>query len=106
MPKRDTMRRRSRYLILPLLVLCLSLGGWAQAAPTTAPPPSSTPPAPPPAPTQTQQGGASGAQQKQPNNGQNPEGENNGVYVFRARVEEVILHATVYDDHDHMVTNL
>jgi VWFA-related protein len=92
---------------LPLLILGLSLWTWAQAAPNTAPPPNSTPPAPPPsqAQPQTGQGGATAGQQgQQP--GQNPEGENNGVYVFRARVEEVVLHATVYDDHDHMVTNL
>ena len=98
------MRPRSSYLLLPLVVLCLSLWSWAQAAPNTAPPPSSTPPASQGQP-QTQQGGATAGQQgQQP--GQNPEGENNGVYVFRARVEEVVLHATVYDDHDHMVTNL
>lgn len=97
------MRRRSSYLILPLLVLCLSLWTWAQAAPTTAPPPSSTPPAPPPSQAQPQQGGAASGQQGQSGG---PEGENNGVYIFRKQVEEVILHATVYDDHDHMVTNL
>jgi VWFA-related protein len=88
---------------LPLLVLCLSLWSWAQAAPNTAPPPSSTPPAPPPSQAQPQQGNTAGGQQGQ-NGG--PEGENNGVYIFRKQVEEVILHATVYDDHDHMVTNL
>jgi len=101
------MRRRNSYLLLPLLILSLSLWTWAQAAPNTAPPPSSTPPAPPPSPVQpqTQQGGATAGQQGQQQPG-NPEGENNGVYVFRARVEEVVLHATVYDDHDHMVTNL
>ena len=101
------MRRRSSCLILPLFVISLSLWTLAQAAPNTAPPPSSTPPAPPPsqAQPQSQKGGSSGAQQgQQP--GQTPEGENNGVYVFRSQVEEVILHATVYDDHDHMVTNL
>lgn len=97
------MRRRSSYLILPLLVLCLSLWTWAQAAPTTAPPPSSTPPAPPPSQAQPQQGGAVSGQQGQSGG---PEGENNGVYIFRKQVEEVILHATVYDDHEHMVTNL
>ena len=97
------MRRRSSYLILPLLVLCLSLWTWAQAAPTTAPPPSSTPPAPPPSQAQPQQGGAASGQQGQSGG---PEGENNGVYIFRKQVEEVILHATVYDDHEHMVTNL
>lgn len=100
------MRRRSNYLYLPLLVLCLSLWSWAQAAPNTAPPPSSTPAAPPPSQAQPQQGNTAGSQQGQPPNGQNPEGENNGVYIFRKQVEEVILHATVYDDHEHMVTNL
>ncbi|HLK34730.1 MAG TPA: VWA domain-containing protein [Terriglobales bacterium] len=98
------MRRRSSYLLLPLLLLCLSLWAGAQAAPNTAPPPSSTPPAPPPAQNQGQQGN-SGGQQPQPP-GQAPEGQNNGVYVFHARVEEVILHATVYDEHDRMVTDL
>ncbi len=97
------MRRRSSYLILPLLVLCLSLWTWAQAAPSTAPPPSSTPPAPPPSQAQPQQGGAASGQQGQSGG---PEGENNGVYIFRKQVEEVILHATVYDDHEHMVTDL
>jgi VWFA-related protein len=99
------MRRPSSYLFLPLVVLCLSLWAWAQAAPNTAPPPSSTPPAPPPsqAQPQNQQGNTTGGQ---PQSGQGPEGENNGVYIFRKQVEEVILHATVYDDHDHMVTSL
>lgn len=100
------MRRRSNYLILPLLVLSLSLWCWGQAAPNTAPPPSSTPPTPPPSQTQPQaQPGANGAPQgQQP--GQAPEGQDNGVYVFRSQVEEVILHATVYDEHDRMVTDL
>src|SRR5579864_389623 len=110
MPKRDTMRRRSNYLILPLFVLCLSLWTWAQAAPNTAPPPSSTPPTPPPsqAQPQGQAGAGNGQQQGQTGQqqGQSPQGENNGVYVFRSQVEEVILHATVYDDHEHMVTDL
>jgi VWFA-related protein len=33
-------------------------------------------------------------------------GENNGVYVYKKQVEEVVLHATVYDNHQRMVTNL
>ncbi|HEU5335753.1 MAG TPA: VWA domain-containing protein, partial [Terriglobales bacterium] len=66
----------------------------------------STPPTPPPSQAQPQpQPGANGAAQgQQP--GQAPEGQDNGVYVFRSQVEEVILHATVYDEHDHMVTDL
>ncbi|HEY6763330.1 MAG TPA: VWA domain-containing protein [Candidatus Sulfotelmatobacter sp.] len=30
----------------------------------------------------------------------------NGVFVFRKDVDEVLLHATVVDDHQHIVTNL
>jgi hypothetical protein len=30
----------------------------------------------------------------------------NGVFVFRKQVEEVLLHATVIDDKQHIVTNL
>jgi len=40
------------------------------------------------------------------NAGQEPSREDNGVYVFKKQVEEVILHATVVDDHQRMVTNL
>jgi VWFA-related protein len=38
--------------------------------------------------------------------GQAPSGEVNGVYVFRKTVEEVVLHATVVDDRNRLVTNL
>ncbi len=38
--------------------------------------------------------------------GQAPEGEQNGVYVFKKRVEEVVLHATVVDDKHRLVTGL
>ena len=30
----------------------------------------------------------------------------NGVFVFSKEVEEVVLHATVIDDKQHIVTNL
>jgi len=32
--------------------------------------------------------------------------DDNGVFVFRKNVDEVLLHATVVDDHQHIVTNL
>ena len=37
---------------------------------------------------------------------QNPEGSDNGVFVFRKQVEEVVLHATVVDDKQRIITNL
>jgi VWFA-related protein len=38
--------------------------------------------------------------------GQEPAGEVNGVYVFKKQVEEVVLHATVVDEHNRLVTGL
>ncbi len=38
--------------------------------------------------------------------GQSPSEEQNGVYVFRKQVEEVVLHATVIDDKHRLVTGL
>ena len=38
--------------------------------------------------------------------GQSPDSGDNGVFVFKKQVEEVVLHATVVDDKQRMVTNL
>ena len=38
--------------------------------------------------------------------GQAPVGAENGGFVFRAEAREVTLHATVVDDHNHLVKNL
>jgi VWFA-related protein len=40
------------------------------------------------------------------NGGQIPESGDSGVFVFRKQVEEVVLHATVIDDKQRIVTNL
>lgn len=40
------------------------------------------------------------------NQGEAPQSEQNGVYVFKKQVEEVVLHATVVDEHQRLVTNL
>ena len=42
----------------------------------------------------------------QKNNGSAPDSENAGVYVFKKRVEEVHLNATVVDDRQRLITNL
>jgi Ca-activated chloride channel family protein len=43
----------------------------------------------------------------QPDNGtQSPSDQDSGVFVFKKRVEEVILHATVVDEQRHLLTNL
>src|SRR5580704_2547706 len=59
--------------------------------------------------------------QSQPNQGQPPQGQSgqsqqtqsqgqsssdSGIFVFKKEVEEVVVHATVMDDKNHLVTNL
>ena len=46
---------------------------------------------------------APAAQQPQSDTSQ---AEDNGVFVFKKQVEEVVLHATVVDDKDHLIMNL
>jgi Ca-activated chloride channel family protein len=42
----------------------------------------------------------------QPDQGQAPANEDNGTFVFKAEVQEVVLHATVVDDKNRLITNL
>jgi Ca-activated chloride channel homolog len=79
--------------------------------------PTQTPPAQA-EPAQGQSGGAGiGAQGNAPQDNsaapanQQPQtdtsqAEDNGVFVFKKQVEEVVLHATVVDDKDHLIMNL
>ena len=41
-----------------------------------------------------------------PNSPRDPDASDNGVFVFRKQVEEVVLHATVIDDKQRIVTSL
>ncbi len=41
-----------------------------------------------------------------PSSSQQPAADQNGTYVIRKDVDEVLLHATVVDDRQHLVTNL
>jgi len=99
------MRRRNNVpLLLFFLLTTLFLansqaqgGSTAQSAPaSTAPPPAST-----------GQGAAPNASPSvSGNSAQNPDSVDSGVFVFRKEVEEVVLHATVVDDKQRIVTNL
>jgi VWFA-related protein len=84
-----------------------------------ATPPGEAPPPPPanapatqtptnqaPASTQAPPAGQQPAGTAGQQAGQSPEEEQNGIYVFKAKVEEVVLHATVLDEHQRMVTDL
>ncbi len=100
MPRRDIMHLRSSQLFALLLTSFLTIAAWGQNAPAT-PPPSSPPP---PLNQQTQPAAPS---QAQPDQSQQPaQGDDSGVFVFKKEVEEVVLHATVVDDKQHLITNL
>src|SRR5215469_2243022 len=98
-----------------------------------APPPQAPPPVKPPASATSQPAAGSGSagapgtpatnsQQQAPQQpagagqegtagggqaqGQAPSGQEGGAFIFRKEVEEVILHATVLDDKQRLVTNL
>lgn len=83
-----------------LTVLVLLLGTWLAAQSSSAgTPPKGPSPGQASAPTGT-------AQSQTPPAGQSPETKEGGVYVFKKQVDEVVLHATVVDDHNRLVTNL
>jgi Ca-activated chloride channel family protein len=115
------MRRRNNAILLTFLLTTLLLaysqtGGApsTQTRPSTPQPVSqassgSQAPASSRSPNSgTEQSGTSPAtdQAAPPNTAQNPDTGDNGVFVFKKQVEEVVLHATVIDNKQHIVTNL
>ena len=80
--------RNSRVPLRLILLFLLSLAAAAQEPPEA--PPRSSQPAPP---------------AQEPHPGKEP-GVENGGFVFHADVQEVLLHATVIDDKQRLVTNL
>jgi Ca-activated chloride channel homolog len=105
------MLPRNSRIALRLVVFLSGLGlfGFGQlslplgAQNTTAPeaPPRSSQPASPPAPATP----AQSAPQTPPPAGQE-QGSDSGTFVFHADVQEVLVHATVIDEKQRMVTNL
>lgn len=76
-----------------------------QGPSTNAPPPSPWPATPPPAKPGTTTKPAAG-QQGQGTQGEGPTANDNGIYVFQAEAREVMLHATVVDEKNRLVTDL
>ncbi len=83
------MHPRNRLLPALVFLLLTAIAGVAQT------PPAQNPPTPPPAKPE--------AAPQQP---QEPAAVNNGVFVFKKNVEEVVLHATVVDERGRLVTTL
>src|SRR5215831_4591907 len=96
MPGRDITRQRNRVsklLLVLLFVLCVGRVCLPAAAQEPAQE-EQKPAAKEPASPESQEGQKS------------PEGDKSGVFVFRKDVDEVMLHATVVDDKQRIITNL
>src|ERR1700758_1084046 len=112
MPRRVTMHLRSSRRSLAFLLLILvgtALAGQNSQAPGDAFPPqvaaSSNPASPKQdAPKPDPPGPEASAPSEHPS--QPSPQEDNGGFTFHTRVDEVLLHATVVDDKQRMVTNL
>jgi Ca-activated chloride channel homolog len=99
------MRRPNKVALLVLFFLTTlflssadsqSPGNSQSSSPAPPPPASPTSGAPATAPTPA----------VPPSPAQNADSTDNGVFIFHKQVEEVLLHATVVDDKQHIVTNL
>ncbi len=107
------MRRRNK-VALPIVFLLITLLGSVgnpqtqTNAPATAQTPATAPPTTTPTPTATTPpaaGGQAAAPKAAPDAVQSAETDN-GAFVFRKEVEEVVLHATVVDDKQRIITSL
>ena len=112
------MHRRNKSPLLVAICLAVSLlakaqssGGPASSSPPTQDPATAavSPDSKPQAPAQPPEKAAAPAnpagQAGTPSVPQTPDTDS-GVFVFRKQVEEVVLHATVVDDKQRIVTNL
>src|SRR5437879_5437430 len=105
MPGRDITRLRSKWAASVFFLLALVV--WA--GPQLQPPAQSqtagsqTESKPPADQSATPAPGGAATPQAQDNQ---PKTNDSGVFVFRKDVDEVLLHATVVDDKQRMITNL
>lgn len=111
------MRSATRLYICSLIfaVTLISLGAFAQApaSPTTTTPNAAPPSVQESTPAQTSSSPSPTAPQpsaQQPSEpqpaAQAPDANDQGMFVFKKQVEEVVLHATVTDEEHHLVTGL
>ncbi len=120
MPGRDITRQRNKaariLLVLTFVIWSsarISVPAWAQAAQSQSAPAQSVPAAAPPTsppqdqPTKPPVTAAPSVNANSPEQTQDEKKLNDqGVFVFKKAVDEVMLHASVVDDKQHIVTNL
>jgi len=107
MPGRDITHRRNRaagVLFLSIFVIWAAMLVEMSARSQTSPPQNEAKPAASAAAPQTS--GAPATPQAQDSQQEEKKLSDQGVFVFRKDVDEVLLHATVIDDKQHIVTNL
>ncbi len=100
------MHLRSSQLSALLFTFFVAIAAWGQNAPATPPPSSPPPPVNSGGQNQPSQPTAPPSQAAPDQSQQAPQGDDSGVFVFKKEVEEVVLHATVVDDKQHLITNL
>jgi Ca-activated chloride channel family protein len=112
MPGRDITRLLNRAAkVLFLLAFVIWAGpqvgpsAWSQSAAPQSGKPADPPPATTPSGTPSTDTPPAQESQQKPES-QNKKLEDQGVFVFKKDVDEVLLHATVQDDKNHIVTNL
>ncbi len=109
MPGRDITRLRSRaarFLFLFTLVIWAGAPWMLPARSQAAPPQSESKPAAPSAAAPSPGATAAPPTAPQAQDHQDEQLNDQGVFVFRKDVDEVLLYATVVDDKQHIVTNL
>jgi Ca-activated chloride channel homolog len=104
------VRTLGRKFLLISLSLILVVAAWGQT-PANQPTGSAQATSPPAADNNSpQNGNASPQQSAEPNqaplSAEPGSGDQGGMFVFKKQVEEVVLHATVYDQERHLVTGL
>lgn len=105
---RHILRLLVKGSALPLVICAFQIIGLAQSPddPMGLPPRTSQPPASVQAPDNTEQtNGQSSGQSITPESSITPD-EDQGRFVFRKQVQEVVLHATVVDDAGRLFTSL
>ena len=99
MPGRDITRLRNRAAQVLLFMCVIWAGAQLPARSQAAPPQKDTKATAPPAATEAPSPPKTNAEQDKKLN-------DDGVFVFRKDVDEVLLHASVVDDKQHIVTTL
>jgi Ca-activated chloride channel homolog len=102
------MRRRNNCSLLVFFILtALSLAdSQTQPASPEQPASTATPQKTPSAPASSATPGSAGQASGSSGAAQSPDSADSGVFIFHKQVDEVLLHATVVDDKQHIVTNL